>query len=228
MIKEKEKDLFSRWKAAKGCEYFISDGVCDEEEWNKQSFRILFVLKEANWENGSGDLCDFLMNGGSPTYWKVARWTKALLVQGEYPEYVSRSDKTYWLSKAAAMNLKKVGGGAHANDETIRKYARSDKAFLKEQIELYQPDIIICCGRGKGKNADILHDIVFSPSEVSEWLPPLTDSEYNYFTVKLKGKKTVPVVSFYHPQMHGGHELFRKRYEEMTAVGEFLRKKYHM
>lgn len=232
MIKEKEEELFSRWKKEQNYEYFISDGVCDEEKWNEQNLKILFVLKEANWKNGNGDLRKLLMNGGNSNYWKtwnnIARWTQALLTKGEYPKTVSYSDKTNQLSKIAAMNLKKVGGGARADDETIREYARSDRSFLKEQIELYEPDIIICCGRGKGKNADILHDIVFSPSEVSEWLPPMTDSKYNYFTVDLKGKKTVPVVSFYHPQMRGGHIRFQKRYEEMVAIGEILKEKYHL
>ena len=200
--------------------------MCTPCSFLRQKYKILFVLKEANRKDGDADLCEFLLSESSPTYRKtwnnVARWIKTLLVQGDYPEYVSRSDKSFWLRKAAVMNLKKVGGGSSSNDGTIREYARADREFLKEQIVLYQPDIIICCGRGNGKNADILCDIIFEPSEVSEWQTPLTDSKYNYFTVKLADRKTTPVVSFYHPQIYGGHKLFRKRYEEMLAVGKEL------
>lgn len=232
MIKEKEKELFSKWKKAKGYKYFISDGIFDENEWNKQTCKILFILKEANLENSNVDLCEYLLSEKSSTYWKtwnnIARWIKALLEGGNYPKYVSNQDKSFWLRKAAFINLKKVGGDAVAEDETIREYALSDKAFIKEQIELYCPDIIICCGRGNGKNADILHDIIFSSSEVSDWQQSLTDSKYNYFTVSLNGIKLVPVVSFYHPQMRGGHELFQKRYEEMLFIGNFLKAKYHI
>lgn len=230
MIKEQEKELFSRWKNERGYKYFISDGVLDEAEWNKQGYKVLFVLKEANWENGNADLCDFLLSESSSSYWKtwnnVARWTKALLEQGEYPQNVSKADKSYWLRKVAAMNLKKVGGDAVAEDETIREYAMSDRVYIKEQIKLYKPDIIICCGRGNGKNADILHDIVFDPLEVSEWQEPITETKYNYFTVKLKEDHLTPVVSFYHPQMRGSHDKFKKRYEEMIAVGRILKEKY--
>lgn len=200
--------------------------MCTPCNFLRQKYKILFVLKEANRKDGDADLCEFLLSESSPTYRKtwnnVARWIKALLVQGDHPEYVSRSDKSFWLRKAAVMNLKKVGGGSSSNDGTIREYSRADREFLKEQIVLYQPDIIICCGRGNGKNADILRNIIFEPSGVSEWQTPLTDSKYNYFTVKLADGKITPVVSFYHPQIYGGHKLFRKRYEKMLAVGKEL------
>ncbi|MGM9551692.1 MAG: hypothetical protein ACI3XA_05495 [Clostridia bacterium] len=226
MLKEKELELFARWIKEREYQYFISDGIFDEAEWNKQQIKILFVLKEANWENGNVDLCEFLLSETSPTYWKtwnnIARWIKAILISGEYPRSVSKSDKSFWLRKVAAMNLKKVGGNAVAENETIYNYALADKQYLKEQICLYNPDIIICCGRGEGKNADILHDVVFCDDEVSEWQPPLTDTAYNYFFLHIDGKD-IPVVSFYHPQMRGGHELFEKRYNEMLQIGEYFK-----
>ena len=230
MIKEQEQALFARWKSERRYQYFISDGIFDEQEWNKQAYKILFVLKEANWENGNDDLCKYLLKEESPTYWKtwnnIARWTKALLEQGEYPRYVSKSDKSFWLRKIAAMNLKKVGGDAVAENDTIREYAEADRVYIKEQIELYQPDIIICCGRGNGKNADILHDIIFDSSQVSYWQNPITETKYNYFTVKLRDDHVTPVVSFYHPQMRGSHDKFKKRYEEMIEIGKILKEKY--
>lgn len=229
MLKEKEMKLFSKWRIERKYKYFISDGIMDEVEWNKQAYKILFVLKEANWENGDEDLCKFLLSEKSSSYWKtwnnVARWTKALIEQGEYPRYVSKSDKSYWLRKIAVMNLKKVGGSSIADDALIREYAENDKVYLKEQIELYNPDIIICCGRGTGKNADILHDIVFDLSQVSEWKEPITKQQYNYFVATISGKQ-VPVVSFYHPQMRGGHDKFMSRYNEMIEIGELLKSKY--
>lgn len=231
MLKEKERELFLRWKLERGYQYFISDGILDEAEWNKQKYKILFVLKEANWENGNADLCEFLLSESSSSYWKtwnnVARWTKALIEQGEYPRYVSKADKSFWLRKVAAMNLKKVGGDAVAEDETIREYAKKDRLYLKEQIELYCPDIIICCGRGNGKNADILHDIVFDSSQVSAWQEPITDNMYNYFIAAIDIKK-VPVVSFYHPQIRGGHDKFRRYYEEMIKIGKIMKLKYKL
>lgn len=114
------------------------------------------------------------------------------------------------------MNLKKIGGCSVAQDNVLFDYAKSDRVFIKRQIELYKPDIIICCGRGNGKNADILHDVIFSAKEVSEWKKPIL--QYNYFYITMKEKGEVPVVSFYHPQMIGSHSLFAKRYEEMKVL----------
>ncbi|NRT87266.1 hypothetical protein B0H41_000945 [Clostridium beijerinckii] len=58
-----------------------------------------------------------------------------------------------------------------------------------EQIGLYSPDIIICCGRGTGKNADLLYENVFQvegkESKLSTWQPPIEG--YNYFYVQLDG-----------------------------------------
>lgn len=225
-IKERERKLFEEWKIKQGHSYFITDGVFDEEEWERQTCKILYVLKEANWENVNEDLCQFLLSEPSSSYWKtwnnVARWTKAILEGGDYPEKVSKADKTYWLRKVAAMNLKKVGGDAVAENDIIYSYAQRDSKYLKRQIELYEPDIIICCGRGNGKNADILHDVIFEKDEVSEWKEPIL--QYNYFFVAINDKKNIPVVSFYHPQMRGGHELWKKRYEEMRFLIQELRK----
>lgn len=227
-IKEAEQHLFDEWKRERHYPYFIEDGVFDETVWQTQPYKVLFVLKEANWENGNADMCAFLLSEVSPTYWttwnNIARWSKAILEGGDYPRYVSKSDKTYWLRRIAAMNLKKVGGDAVAENETIYSYGQQDRVYLKRQIELYTPDLIICCGRGVGKNADILHDVVFAPEEVSEWKEPIL--QYNYFLASIKDKVNVPVLSFYHPQMRGGHNLFEKRYDEIKFVAQELRKKY--
>ena len=66
--KEKEKLLFEEWKEKQKHPYFISDGILDEEEWNNQSCKILYVLKEANWENADADLCEFLLSERSSSY----------------------------------------------------------------------------------------------------------------------------------------------------------------
>lgn len=220
-IKEQEKRLFDRWKSSRKYQYFIADGVFDETEWLRQERKILFVLKEANWKNESVDMCEWVMSEKSPTYWKswnnIARWTKALLEGGEYPRRVSRADKTFWLKKTAFLNLKKPGGSARSSDKEIRDYARKDAGFIREQIGLYTPDIIICCGRGEGKNADILYEYVFAGDTLSRWQEPI--GIYNYYFVKLNGEeKQIPVVSFYHPQIIGSHGLFEKRYQDMLHI----------
>lgn len=230
-IRNKENELFERWKKSKKYKRFAKDGIIDHKQWGLEKYKILFVLKEVNSDKDNFDLRDFLKFGGSPTYWKtwnnVTRWTKAILEGGDYLRKVSKEEKTKWLSRVAAINLKKVGGKSEADDAEIRKYAINDSKEILEQIELYNPDIIICCGRGNGKNADLLYENVFQAegkeSKLSEWQPPI--EKYNYFYVQLDGDdKKIPVVSFYHPQMIGNHKLFEQRFNEMKTIADALRR----
>ncbi|UYZ38010.1 hypothetical protein OD350_10170 [Clostridium beijerinckii] len=230
-IANKENELFKRWQASKNYKTIAKDGVIDPEHWKLEQYKILYVLKEVNYYEEDFDLREFLKNGGSSTYWKtwnnIARWTKAILEGGDYLRNVSKDEKTKWLSRIAAINLKKVGGKSEADDGEIREYAINDSKELLEQIGLYNPDIIICCGRGNGKNADLLYENVFQvegkESKLSTWQPPIEG--YNYFYVQLDGdEKKIPVVSFYHPQMRGNHKLFERRFNEMKIIAETLRK----
>jgi hypothetical protein len=228
MIKQDEKRLFDQWKDQRRYSSFMADGLFDEKEWNLQSLKILYVLKEANWENGNEDLCEYLLSEKSPTYWKtwnnIARWTQAIRTGGAYPWTVTKKDKTNCLKTIAALNIKKVGGGPRASSETIRQYGKSDAGFINRQIELYQPDVIICCGRGNGKNADILYQYVFPT--VSAWQPPIAG--YNYFLCTLSTGKRIPVVSFRHPQIRGGHKAFMKYYCDMLTIANELRSRHHL
>lgn len=227
MIKEMEKQLFEEWKQNRSYDSFMEDGLFDEQEWENQTTKILYVLKEANWENGNTDLCNYLLSEKSPTYWKtwnnIVRWTQAIRGGGPYQRTVTKKDKTNCLRTIAALNIKKVGGDALANDEEIRLFGIKDAAFINRQIELYQPDIIICCGRGSGKNADILYNHVFQ--NVSKWEHI---NKYNYFLATLNTGKTIPVVSFRHPQIRGGHLAFMKYYNDMVRIADELRSKKYI
>ena len=123
MIKEQEQALFAQWRAERGYPTFMKDGLFDEEAWSRQAVKILYVLKEADWPGGDCDLCEYLLSETSPTYWKtwnnIVRWTQAIRVGGTYPRTVTKADKTACLRTIAALNIKKTGGGAEANDRTL-------------------------------------------------------------------------------------------------------------
>lgn len=224
-IKIQEQQLFKQWKKERCYDYFVKDGLFCEQEWNKQDIKILYVLKEANYEESDVDLCEYLLSEVSAGYWKtwnnITRWTLAIRFGGEYPKHISKSDKTKCLKTIAMLNIKKVGGDAIADDEEIRQYGERDARFIERQIELYQPDIIICCGRGNGKNADILYNYVFT--NTSDWQPPING--YNYFLSTLNSGKKIPVISYRHPQIRGGHKEFEKYYNDMLELSGELKKR---
>ena len=230
MMKEKERELFNRWRKERNYPTFMADGLFDEETWLKQDLKILYVLKEANWVGGDTDLCAYLLSEPKKSgYWRtwnnITRWTQAIRHGGDYQRKITKADKTACMKTIAALNIKKIGGDAEADDEEIRAFGINDAVYINTQIELYQPDIIVCCGRGNGKNADILHDHVLSYA--SDWdKRPL--GTYNFFLCTLETGKQIPVVSFRHPQMRGGHDVFEKYFNDMKEVAKGLRERGYL
>lgn len=173
----------------------IEDGVSDEEEYISAAFRIMYVLKEVN--GGSGwSLCEHLRNGGrqqrhDATWDNIARWTEGILhLDREIPwselEENCESRRSRMLRKICAINVKKTSGGCVSDEKEIYEFARNDADILKKQMEIYAPDIVICCG-----TTGALTDACFSDKKI-EW--KMTTRGVGYF---IKGK--MRVVSFSHP-----------------------------
>lgn len=232
MIEEHQRDLHRCWKEDRNYNCYIEDGVFDEREWNNQNIKILYVLKEANcWQRDSDgtchcathhkktlNLCNYLLSEKSPTYWKtwnnVVRWTQAIRFGGKYQRSITKSDKSKYLKTIAALNIKKVAGGSQSDSNKILLYGKNDADYIKQQIDLYKPDIIICCGQGKVRIADILYAYVLITK--SNWKK--TSNGYHYFLYYPDPNKKIPVLSFQHPQMWGGHVAFKKSYDDMLKI----------
>ncbi len=61
------------------------------------------------------------------------------------------------------MQIKKVGGGSSSVSSQIEEHAKTYRQFLKKQIALYQPHLIIGCGLGGGSPARLLNKYVMPP-----------------------------------------------------------------
>lgn len=206
-IRKLENDLFTRWQAVQGYKSFAQDGLINPDVWDKTPIKILYVLKEVNHPIGNFDLRVFLQSGGNWKTWNnVARWTQAILDGGDYPRHVSKEDRIRLLAHVCAMNLKKVGGDSKAEENTIRKFTNCDRSFIREQILLYKPDVIICCGGSKNMISELLREFVFNDCEEIQ----NSINEYLYYThFQNRDKKTL-VVSFHHPQKRASHLEYEK------------------
>lgn len=151
-IRNGEEALFNEWRFPG----FISDGVVNPEEYCKSNLRILIVLKEVNGGK-DWDLRDFLRNSGgrNQTWGPVARWIKGIRnLPDEYDwesiETVSDQDRIDWLKDIAAINVKKLAGGAVADSKKIRNflYSERNREYLKRQVNLYKPDLVILGNTG--------------------------------------------------------------------------------
>lgn len=145
---------------------FHKDGIIHAEQYQEERLRLLFVLLEPNskggrWDRFQGhDLRQVFgeVGLGKSIDINLARWTRVLLdgVQ-EYFSLNAAAAKEQ-LRRVAIMNLKKLAGSGTANPEAISVHAWRDAAFIRKQVELIRPDLVVTCG----PNANRLFGMVLS------------------------------------------------------------------
>ncbi|MBQ3048774.1 MAG: hypothetical protein IJC94_02345, partial [Oscillospiraceae bacterium] len=154
MLKEQQDSLFEEWRKNRSC--FVTDGIVDEQEYLNSPRKILFLLKEVNGGE-KWNLCEFLKDGAKSQTWNnVARWTKGIFeIEREIPwsEFDSGEEQNErirkeMLAKICVVNIKKAPGGNTSIKDEIDNAAEQDADFLKRQINIYNPEIIVCGGTG--------------------------------------------------------------------------------
>jgi len=159
-------ELFALWKHAHTTEEnyeattiigmeknsFIADGYIFEHNYS----RVLFVLKEVNQlgYDGANDPSErthitwyqeYINKGKnvnqSKQHEKMGRMACYILDKNECP---LEEEIKAGLGRAAFMNLNKRGGGSKA--EKVEPYTTKYAEFIKKQISLLNPDIIVCLG----------------------------------------------------------------------------------
>ena len=149
------KLLFDEWKIQRP-DYinFCEDGILVQSKWKNSNPKILFLLKEtySHFIDISGPMGPY---GTSKTFWrKMKIWTYIIteLMNNREPIF----EKIYEIKELpndsiAYVNIKKNAektennGEANSDYSDILSYAKKDKDFLKRQIDLINPDIILCC-----------------------------------------------------------------------------------
>lgn len=155
---------------------FVKDGAPCPDSFKKSPSKCLFILKDANFDPEEKkemffDLRSQLAGGETekePHLWweTIAMWcagiTQIHTDNTKLPSWVELNEKVFdkddlarrkkikdCLKPFAFMQLKKpVGTGSISNNELF-KFARKFAKNIKEQIEIYTPEMIVCCGNGK-------------------------------------------------------------------------------
>ena len=191
MKKNEQLDtLFSEWENGyppyQG--KFTRDGIIDEELYSKKKARqnaVLFIAREPNDKEQWG--------GDFRTWWKTSTWgifshrlgQWAYGINNEFPPFNIATHKAYeGLQLIAFMNLKKIGGGGNADEKVIMKCAYDTAEYLKREISIIDPDIIIG-GHLYGEAWKLLFGDL-------EW----KDTGYNIHVAKWFDTK---IIGFYHP-----------------------------
>ena len=123
------------------------DGPINPTHYAVTTPRIVFVLRETN-DFGGGDLRELLADGPKYQMWHtLARWAAGLL--GGFPDYDEIDRYTVMrkaLHRVAAVNLKKITGGAGSWDAQIHAFTVVDRHLLTRQLRELEPSIVVACG----------------------------------------------------------------------------------
>lgn len=181
-----------------GVDFFIPDGIVNQDVWNNgNQKRILYVLKEAygtDW--GNKTLASWLRIDHPRTrIWsRIARLTYGIEHSekdgiARYKEYLSDAEHAAALDQIAVLNLKKSGGESTSNYDEIDAYAAADRNEILAEINLIDPEIIVC-----GSTFGSLLTKVLCRTALTD----KTRNDNWYYYMEICGKERL-VIDYYHP-----------------------------
>lgn len=219
MVTDKEKELnelFDKWESIhrkNGYERFIQDGIVSPKTWETQTTpKVCFFLKEAYTKQDKYNLVNDLHNNNPWTMWrKVAIWTQAIhnafYGMVEYNDSVIRENEKQAIECISVVNIKKSNGQKHSDYEDLKKYAEEDNVMLKQELEIINPDIILC-----GNNISLLKLVLGEELQ----------NEDTWDNMIAKWKNTL-VIDYYHPAVQYPN---RVNYYALTSICHTAIKKY--
>ena len=145
------------------------------------------------------------------TMWrKVAIWTQAIYNAFndnicEYDDEVLRSKEKEIIDRIAVVNVKKSNGGSESEYEDLKKYALEDRLEIKRELEIIQPDIIVC-----GNNLSLLKLVLGEELQ----------NDDTWDNMLALWKDTL-VLDYYHPAVHYPN---RVNYYALMAICDVARK----
>ncbi len=155
-LEQKLENLFIDWKTnfgEHGKQKFIVDGVFDESLYHECSPKVLLINKEAyNLEDYGQNLIRYVKEKGlqKDRMWKNAqRLVNCIyyISSDRIPSYDEINKKVAESGKfmgCAVMNIKKYDGKETSNNDDLRKHFEYHRSFILKEIEILNPDMIIC------------------------------------------------------------------------------------
>ena len=182
--------LFEEWKQQRPeeAQRMCLDGIIHEERYENTNPKILFIMKEPNHPEGPGfDFREWWGNEGARYAFSIrlCEWTYGIW-NGFPPlaQFDAEADTSDIIRSIAFMNLKKVGGGSQADSDVIRSTTVRDEDFLRQQIAIINPNVIVG-GVGDSSLWSVLFPgIVFQPSG---------------FDIGVARVGHLRIIDFYHP-----------------------------
>ena len=156
---QKHQELDRRIRSAQKLEpldCYITDGIVDMEQWQKQTIRPLFIGKEA-YEHG--ERTEWSANEelkkdpreacrASPRTWQTIAYVSYALQHGitEYdklPAIRNDEEVVKSLRSIAFINVGKCGAETQTPWNRLNNLYNQNKSLLHDQVELFQPNVVI-------------------------------------------------------------------------------------
>jgi hypothetical protein len=173
-IRKKEDEIFEEIIGyLNDSENFVKDGLCwadikcgenlspvDYKEMENlymgQDKRVVFLLKEPNGNEGEDYRDWHWKENSTPLGRSIAFWLEGILKTTEryYPikDELRQNREIFKERPFALVNVKKIAGGARSNWKEIEHYAEKCSEQIINQLNLYDPNIIVCCGSSDSKS----------------------------------------------------------------------------
>lgn len=162
-------ELLSAWEKSFPKDWhFNRDGIISQESWEKSAVKVLFVLKETNKAKQN---IVFAINRALETkksgWWKgkvlrrVGRWAYGLQNHnGKIPEFKeAKLHEKNAINSIAYINIRKTAGGARTNKKSFDSHAKEFAPFIRRQIELIKPDIVVLGGTYKQVKSHVFPEL---------------------------------------------------------------------
>jgi hypothetical protein len=156
-LEQKEKEITAKIYAIEtGVEGLgtVVDGIIDIDRYTQTTYKILWILREA-WDSwvvdkttqkkrmGQWDLVhDIFRNTTLTKIQTIPTNNRVMLVTHKILSDIKDPVEAY--KSIAYINVKKIPGGKSSDINEINRAFDKNKEILFEQIEAYDPDIIIC------------------------------------------------------------------------------------
>lgn len=128
---------------------FIKDGIVDEDEFEKQNPKLLFIGKEANYDNPNESEYNYRSELRSQVKHRynhrIAEWSYG--IQNDFPPfdqiYCQQSEEKKAIKKVAVIEINKTGGRGKSDKQLLSEGFNKTVHLVKKEIEIIKPDIII-------------------------------------------------------------------------------------
>jgi len=195
----------------------------ENELWSKSEKRIVFLLKDTNG-NPKQDYRAWLAHQNEleithKFFKSIALWLFGIInidQNGNYPKFEDAFNginltKTFDKETFAIVNCKKESGKGSIRNSTLYDYVDKFGSYLKKQIEILNPNIIIC--GGSGVIIKIVKNTIYPELEFEKrnnWI------HYNF-------EKKIILIDSYHPSARISYE--RSYNGMMEAFKDFILEK---